>query len=182
MRSTVRSLRSAVIRRRSTSRRLGCSCSHPRRCSTHRKRRRRSCCPVTSAAVAFGSFVNAADSKRSSRAPADPTAIDLVSHSSLHTERLGERLAAHAQPGDVIALWGELGTGKTVLARGVAIGLGIDEETVTSPTFIILHEHFGGRLPLYHLDLYRLSQNQLGSTGWEDALEAGGLTAIEWPD
>ena len=109
-------------------------------------------------------------------------AIDLISHSSLHTERLGERLAAHAQPGDVIALWGELGTGKTVLARGVAIGLGIDEDTVTSPTFIILHEHFGGRLPLYHLDLYRLSQSQLGSTGWEDALDSGGVTVIEWPD
>ena len=100
----------------------------------------------------------------------------------MHTERLGERLAAHAAPGDVIALWGELGAGKTVLARGVAIGLGIDEETITSPTFVILHEHFGGRLPLYHLDLYRLEQSQLGSTGWEDALEAGGVTVIEWPD
>jgi tRNA threonylcarbamoyladenosine biosynthesis protein TsaE len=122
------------------------------------------------------------------RAPADPSgapdaaALDLVSHSSLHTERLGERLAAHAQPGDVVALWGELGAGKTVLARGVAIGLGIDEEAVTSPTFLILHEHFGGRLPLYHLDLYRLEQAQLGSTGWEEALDAGGVTLIEWPD
>lgn len=126
--------------------------------------------------------MNAANSKQSSRARPDPSAIDLVSHSSLHTERLGERLAAHAAPGDVIALWGELGTGKTVLARGIAIGLGIDEESVTSPTFIILHEHFGGRLPLYHLDLYRLEQSQLGSTGWEDALDAGGVTVIEWPD
>ena len=129
--------------------------------------------------------MNAADSKRSGRAqadPIDPATIDLVSHSSLHTERLGERLAAHAQPGDVIALWGELGTGKTVLARGVAIGLGIDEDTVTSPTFIILHEHFGGRLPLYHLDLYRVAHKDLGSTGWEDALDSGGVTVIEWPD
>ena len=125
--------------------------------------------------------MNAADSKRS-RAPADPGTIDLVSHSSLHTERLGERLAAHAEPGDVIALWGELGAGKTVLARGIAIGLGIDEESVTSPTFIILHEHFGGRLPLYHLDLYRLDPTQLGSTGWEEAVDAGGVTVIEWPD
>lgn len=105
-----------------------------------------------------------------------------MSHSSLHTERLGERLAAHAEPGDVIALWGELGAGKTVLARGIAIGLGLDDEAVTSPTFIILHEHFGGRLALYHLDLYRLEQSQLGSTGWEDALESGGLTVIEWPE
>jgi Predicted ATPase or kinase len=89
--------------------------------------------------------VNAAGSKHISRAQADPSAIDIVSHSSLHTERLGERIAAHAEPGDVIALWGELGTGKTVFARGIAIGLGIDEDTVTSPTFVILHEHFGGR-------------------------------------
>lgn len=126
--------------------------------------------------------MNAANSKRSTRGPADPSAIDLVSHSSLHTERLGERLAAHALAGDVIALWGELGAGKTVLARGLAIGLGIDEDTVTSPTFIILHEHFGGRLPLYHLDLYRLAQSQLGSTGWEEALDSGGVTVIEWPD
>ncbi|HLZ48762.1 MAG TPA: tRNA (adenosine(37)-N6)-threonylcarbamoyltransferase complex ATPase subunit type 1 TsaE [Candidatus Limnocylindria bacterium] len=128
--------------------------------------------------------MNAADPQRipKGRAQAEPGAIDLVSHSSLHTERLGERMAAHAQPGDVIALWGELGAGKTVLARGIAIGLGLDEESVTSPTFIILHEHFGGRLPLYHLDLYRLAREQLGSTGWEEALESGGVTVIEWPD
>jgi len=125
--------------------------------------------------------LNAADSN-SDRPPADLVGLDLVSHSSLHTERLGERLATHAEAGDVIALWGELGTGKTVLARGVAIGLGIDEEAVTSPTFIILREHFGGRLPLYHLDLYRLVQSQLGSTGWEEALDSGGVTVIEWPD
>jgi len=125
--------------------------------------------------------LNAADTN-SSLPPADPSGIDLVSHSSLHTERLGERLAAHAEAGDVIALWGELGAGKTVLARGIAIGLGIDEEAVTSPTFIILHEHFGGRLPLYHLDLYRLQQSQLGSTGWEETLDSGGVAVIEWPD
>ena len=126
--------------------------------------------------------MNAADSKRTTRVQADPGTIDLVSHSSLHTERLGERLAAHAQPGDVIALWGELGAGKTVLARGVGIGLGIDEDTVTSPTFIILREHFGGRLPLYHLDLYRIAHSELGSTGWEEALDSSGVTVIEWPD
>lgn len=113
---------------------------------------------------------------------ADADAIDLVSHSSLHTERLGERLGRAARPNDVIALWGELGTGKTVLARGVASGLGISPEEVTSPTFIILHEHPSGRLPLFHLDLYRLAPADLGSTGWEETLEAGGVTVIEWPD
>ncbi len=105
-----------------------------------------------------------------------------MSHSSLHTERLGERLGQAARAGDVLALWGELGTGKTVLARGVAAGLGIDADEVTSPTFIILHEHFGGRLPLFHLDLYRLEGQDLGTTGWEETLDSGGITVIEWPD
>ncbi len=105
-----------------------------------------------------------------------------MSHSSLHTERIGERLARLAKPGDVIALWGELGAGKTVLARGVAAGLGLDASDVSSPTFIILHEHYGGRMPLFHLDLYRLEGQDLGTTGWEETLEGGGITGIEWPD
>jgi len=108
--------------------------------------------------------------------------VDLVSHSSLHTERLGERIAKGARSGDVIALSGELGSGKTVLARGIAAGLGIDEEEVTSPTFIIMREHQGGRLPLFHVDLYRLGTRDLASTGWEECLDAGGVTVIEWPD
>ena len=109
-------------------------------------------------------------------------AIDLVSHSSLHTERLGERLGRAARPNDVFALSGELGTGKTVLARGVAIGLGIDAADISSPTFIIMREHSGGRLPFFHIDLYRLEGVDLANTGWEEALEAGGVTVIEWPD
>ncbi len=109
-------------------------------------------------------------------------AVELVSHSSLHTERVGERLARLARPGDVIALWGELGAGKTVLAKGIATGLGLDASDVSSPTFVILHEHFGGRLPLFHLDLYRLEGKDLGTIGWEETLDAGGMTVIEWPD
>lgn len=105
-----------------------------------------------------------------------------MSHSTLHTERLGERIAKLAHPGDVVALWGELGAGKTVLARGIAQGLGLEPSDVTSPTYVILHEHAGGRLPLFHLDLYRLRAGDLGSTGWEECLEGGGLTVIEWPD
>ncbi len=105
-----------------------------------------------------------------------------MSHSSLHTERIGERLARLAQPGDVLALWGELGSGKTQLSKGVASGLGLDGGEITSPTFVILHEHFGGRLPLFHLDLYRLEGQDLGTTGWEETLESGGITVIEWPD
>lgn len=105
-----------------------------------------------------------------------------MSQSSLHTERIGERLARLARPGDVIALWGELGAGKTVLAKGVASGLGLEASDVSSPTFVILHEHYGGRMPLFHLDLYRLEGQDLGNTGWEETLDAGGITLIEWPD
>ena len=105
-----------------------------------------------------------------------------MSHSSLHTERIGERLARLAEPGAVLALWGELGTGKTVLAKGIAAGLGLDAADVSSPTFVILHEHHGGRLALFHLDLYRLEGQDLGTTGWEECLDAGGMTVIEWPD
>lgn len=114
--------------------------------------------------------------------PRDAATIDLVSHSSLHTERLGERLGRSAGPNDVFALSGELGTGKTVFARGVASGLGIDPAAISSPTFIILREHGGGRLPFFHIDLYRLEGTDLSNTGWEECLEAGGVTVIEWPD
>ena len=112
----------------------------------------------------------------------DRATLDLVSHSSLHTERLGERLGRAARPNDVFALSGELGTGKTVLARGIAIGLGIDPSDISSPTFIIMREHSGGRLPFFHIDLYRLEGVDLANTGWEEVLDAGGITVIEWPD
>ncbi len=128
--------------------------------------------------------MSAADSsaERASARRSDESVIDLVSHSSLHTERVGERLARLARPGDVIALWGELGVGKTVLTKGIATGLGLDAADVSSPTFVILHEHYGGRLPLLHVDLYRLEGQDLGTTGWEEALDAGGVTVIEWPN
>jgi tRNA threonylcarbamoyladenosine biosynthesis protein TsaE len=128
--------------------------------------------------------LSAADSsaERRADAPRNADTIDLVSQSSLHTERIGERLARLARPGDVLALWGELGAGKTVLTKGVAAGLGLDAGDVSSPTFIILHEHYGGRMPLFHLDLYRLEGQDLGSTGWEETLDAGGITVIEWPE
>jgi tRNA threonylcarbamoyladenosine biosynthesis protein TsaE len=112
----------------------------------------------------------------------DAISIDLVSHSSLHTERLGERLGRSARPNDVFALWGELGAGKTVLARGIAAGLGIEPTEISSPTFIIQREHRGGRMSMFHIDLYRLEGADLTNTGWEESLEAGGVTVIEWPD
>jgi tRNA threonylcarbamoyladenosine biosynthesis protein TsaE len=109
-------------------------------------------------------------------------ALELRTASREETEAVGERLGRAARPDDVIALWGELGSGKTTLVRGIARGLGIDEREVTSPTFVIVHEHDAGRLPLFHVDLYRLAPRDAPSTGWEEAISSGGLTAIEWPD
>lgn len=103
-----------------------------------------------------------------------------MSHSSLHTERLGERLGAALRPGDVVALWGELGTGKTVLARGIARGLDVTGP-VSSPTFALVNE-YEGPLPMYHVDFYRLDPEQLESVGWEEYLGYGGVVVIEWPD
>ena len=128
--------------------------------------------------------MSAASSSAEHRADAARNAetIDLVSHSSLHTERIGERLARLARPGDVLALWGELGAGKTVLAKGVGAGLGLDAADIVSPTFIVLREYYGGRMPFFHLDLYRLEGQDLGTIGWEESLDGGGVTVIEWPD
>jgi len=107
---------------------------------------------------------------------------EVATHSPAETEHLGELIGRAARPGDLLALWGELGSGKTTLVRGIARGLGIAHREVISPTFVVMREHEGGRLPLAHVDLYRLAPSEAASTGWEDALEAGGVMAIEWPD
>ena len=94
----------------------------------------------------------------------------------------GGRLARELRRGDVIALSGELGAGKTALVKGVARGLGIAVE-VTSPTFTLIHEYGGGRLALYHIDLYRIdSLPQALAIGIEDYLNGTGVTVIEWAE
>lgn len=112
----------------------------------------------------------------------DPGPTSVSTRTREETERVGAMLGRAARPDDVIALWGELGAGKTTLVRGIAHGLGIDEREVTSPTFVIVHEHDGGRLPLFHIDMYRLAPGDTPSTGWDEALSSGGVAAIEWPD
>lgn len=98
------------------------------------------------------------------------------------TEALGERLAAWLQPGDVLALHGELGAGKTRLVRGLARGLGVDEIMVASPSFTLLNE-YEGRLPLVHLDCYRLADPEaVAELGLEDYYEGRGVLAIEWAE
>ena len=96
------------------------------------------------------------------------------------TEALGARLARALGPGAVVAFTGDLGAGKTAFVRGLARGLGIPDR-VTSPTFTIVNEYEGGRLPLFHFDLYRLGcADELFDIGWEDYLARGGVCAVEW--
>jgi tRNA threonylcarbamoyladenosine biosynthesis protein TsaE len=98
------------------------------------------------------------------------------------TLEFGQRLGRKLQRGDVVALFGELGAGKTALVKGIARGLGITDE-VTSPTFTLIHEYGGGRVPLFHIDLYRLdSLEQALAIGIEEYLDAPGVTAIEWSE
>ena len=94
---------------------------------------------------------------------------------------LAARLGAVAQPGDLVCLWGELGAGKTVFAKGFGAGLGVDA-TINSPSFVLMSE-YAGRLPLFHLDLYRLAgPADVVAGGLVDERQAAGVTLIEWPE
>jgi tRNA threonylcarbamoyladenosine biosynthesis protein TsaE len=105
--------------------------------------------------------------------------IDIVSHSATQTHRLGLRLGALCIGSETILLEGDLGAGKTVFAKGVAEGLGV-EDKVTSPTFAIIHEYVG-RLRLAHVDLYRLEGSGAAvGAGLEDYLRSDGVTVVEW--
>ena len=105
-----------------------------------------------------------------------------ITHSPGETEKLGAALAQHLQPGAVIAYTGDLGAGKTAFTRGLAKGLGYTQP-VTSPTYTIVNEYLGGRLPLFHFDMYRLgSSDDLWDIGWEDYLDRGGVCAVEWSE
>ena len=108
--------------------------------------------------------------------------VRYVTNNEEETQQLGERLAGALKPGMVIAFTGDLGAGKTAFTRGLARGLGIPER-VTSPTFTIVNEYEGGRLPLFHFDMYRLgSSEELYDIGWEDYLARGGVCAVEWSE
>ncbi len=105
-----------------------------------------------------------------------------ISRSAAETIEFGRHLAQSLQPGDVVALSGDLGAGKTCLVKGIAAGLGITQD-VTSPTYTIIHEYRGGRLPLVHVDLYRLDTvPQAIATGIEEYLNGDGVTVIEWAE
>lgn len=108
--------------------------------------------------------------------------MQYVTNSEVETEALGVRLADELKAGAVIAFTGDLGAGKTAFTRGLARGLGV-KSRVTSPTFTIVNEYEGGRLPLFHFDMYRLgSSDELFDIGWEDYLNRGGVCAVEWSE
>ena len=105
-----------------------------------------------------------------------------VTNNEQETEALGCRLGQCIMPGTVIAYTGDLGAGKTAFTRGLARGLNIPDR-VTSPTFTIVNEYEGGRLPLFHFDMYRLgSSDELFDIGWEDYLARNGVCAVEWSE
>jgi tRNA threonylcarbamoyladenosine biosynthesis protein TsaE len=105
-----------------------------------------------------------------------------ISNSVAETEGLGRRIAQEIQPGSVLALTGDLGAGKTQLVKGLVAGLG-SSAAVTSPTFTIVHEYLGGRLPIYHFDFFRLEDRQsIAPLGLDDYFFGDGVSVIEWAD
>src|SRR5580704_9180868 len=105
-----------------------------------------------------------------------------VSNSPEETRSIGAEFVRNYSAGTVLSLIGDLGAGKTEFVKGLALALGIEGD-VTSPTFTILHEYRGGRLPLFHMDFYRLREKgELDEIGFDEYLRAGGVCAIEWGD
>jgi len=108
--------------------------------------------------------------------------MEFITNSPQETETVGAALGKILRPGTILAYRGDLGAGKTAFTRGLARGLGY-KEPVTSPTYTIVNEYLGGRLPLFHFDMYRLaSSDDLWDIGWEDYLERGGVCAVEWSE
>jgi len=105
-----------------------------------------------------------------------------ISSSEDETRAIAARLAGSLEAGDLLLLSGDLGAGKTAFVRGLAEGLGIDAGEVTSPTFTLVHEYRGGRLPLIHVDLYRLDGADLDEIGLDQDLAAAGVVAVEWSE
>lgn len=105
----------------------------------------------------------------------------LVSNSAEETKDIGRRLGERLKPGDVICLYGELGAGKTTMIKGIARALGIKEREISSASFVIIAEH-GGRIPLYHVDLFRVSSQEVSELGLHEYIGRKGITVIEWPE
>ena len=120
-----------------------------------------------------------ADLNRAARADLLPA----ETRTSEETMALGVKLAATLEPGDVVALYGELGSGKTHLVKGICLALGIPAEAVNSPTFAIVHEYGQTSVPVFHIDAYRIETlDAFYELGYEDFFYGEGFCFVEWPD
>lgn len=109
--------------------------------------------------------------------------MQLVSRSVDETINIGSRIGRYLYPGDILCLFGNLGSGKTVLTQGIARGLGIKEDKIISPTFVLLRQYTQARIPFYHFDLYRLkTPKDILSLGYEEYFYDEAVTVIEWAD
>lgn len=109
--------------------------------------------------------------------------MEIISRSVNDTKNIGRQIAKKLKPGDIICLFGQLGSGKTVLTKGIAKGLKIKESKVISPSFVLIREHSKGRLPLYHFDLYRLKNScEILALGYEEYFYDDGVSVVEWAD
>lgn len=105
-----------------------------------------------------------------------------VTHNEEETISAGKHFSNTLKPGDAVALYGDLGSGKTRFVKGISLGLGITEH-VTSPTFVVVNEHRGGKIPLYHFDFYRLrSIGELREIGFDEYIEGNGICVFEWAE
>ncbi len=108
--------------------------------------------------------------------------MEIISKSAKATLRVGKVIARNLQRGDIVCLFGELGSGKTVLTKGIARGLGIKRNRIVSPSFVLMRQH-KGKLALYHFDLYRLKRlDDICAIGYEEFLYGDGIAVIEWAD
>jgi len=108
---------------------------------------------------------------------------ELISQSYEDTQALGKRLSKVVKPGDILCLFGDLGSGKTTMIKGLAVGLGAHEEDVTSPTFVFLNVYDRLKRPVYHFDLYRLEKiEELFDIGYEEFLYGDGIAVVEWSE
>ena len=108
--------------------------------------------------------------------------FSIITAAPEQTERLGEALGSLLEPGDLVCLYGDLGSGKTHFSFGIAMGLEVREQYITSPTFTLINE-YDGRLPFYHIDLYRMKDPaELEGIGLDEYIDSDGATVIEWAE
>jgi len=122
----------------------------------------------------------------SGKFPAEDSGIfnmKAISSSVRETLDLGRKLAGKLKKGDIVCLFGEFGSGKTVFTKGIAWGLGVRRHEITSPSFVLIREYYSGRIPLFHFDLYRLKgEKEIATIGYEEYFYSDGITVIEWAD